>query len=160
MITFDMEHNRFNHRVAGACLHNDHVLLQTAGQEGYWALPGGRVEMQEDTRTALHREMREELDHDVEIGRLLFVAENFFTLSGKTYHELSLIYEMLPTDPALLEKSWTREITDGGVRIRFRWFHLEDLEAANLKPAFLRDWLGAPPPHTEHVVIRENKAEC
>jgi 8-oxo-dGTP diphosphatase len=38
---------------------------------GGWELPGGKVERGEDPRNALHREIREELGVDIEIGALL-----------------------------------------------------------------------------------------
>jgi 8-oxo-dGTP diphosphatase len=37
----------------------------------YWEFPGGKVEPGEDDATALRREMREELDADVEVGTLV-----------------------------------------------------------------------------------------
>jgi ADP-ribose pyrophosphatase YjhB (NUDIX family) len=47
--------------VAGVWLKDDHVLLQGAAGEDFWALPGGRVEIMERAEYALHRELREEL---------------------------------------------------------------------------------------------------
>ena len=41
----------------------------------FWEFPGGKVEPGEDDATALRREMREELDADVEVGTL--VARKF-----------------------------------------------------------------------------------
>jgi 8-oxo-dGTP diphosphatase len=35
---------------------------------GYWEFPGGKVERDEDLKTALKRELREEIDVDAEIG--------------------------------------------------------------------------------------------
>lgn len=37
----------------------------------HWEFPGGKVEPGEDDATALRREMREELDTDVEVGTLV-----------------------------------------------------------------------------------------
>ena len=37
------------------------ILLHRADYEDFWSLPGGRVEMLEDSREALRREMLEEL---------------------------------------------------------------------------------------------------
>ena len=155
MLTFDVEKGRFNHRVAGACVHEDHVLLTHAVGDDFWILPGGRVEFLEDTRTALKREMSEELGCRTDVGRLLWVVEGFFELSGRNYHEVAFIYEFQPTDPSILQRTWTRHTTDGGISIEFRWFPLQDLAPVNLQPAFLKRALQTPPTNTTHLVRRE-----
>ena len=155
VLTFDRDDRRFNHRVAGACVHEDHVLLTTAEGEDFWMLPGGRVEFLEDTRTALQREMVEELGCEAEVGRLLWVVEDFFALSGRSYHEVAFVYEFLPSDTSVLERTWTRNITDGGVAMEFRWFSLEELTTVNLQPGFLKEVLANPPAGTEHLIVRE-----
>jgi 8-oxo-dGTP pyrophosphatase MutT (NUDIX family) len=155
MLTFDHHGKRFNHRVAGACTRDAHVLLTHAEGEDFWLLPGGRAEFLEDTRTALHREIREELGCEADIGRLLWVVEDFFTLSGRLYHEVAFVYDFQPTDPSILETTWTRNFADGGTKIEFRWFPLKDLHTVNLQPAFLKEVLNNPPQNTTHLIVRE-----
>ena len=155
VLTFDRDRNRFNHRVAGACIHEGHVLLTHAEGENFWILPGGRVELLEDTRTALKREMSEELGCETNVGRLLWVVEGFFELSGRNYHEVAFIYELQPMEPSVLHHTWTCHIIDGGMSIEFRWFPLQDLAPVNLQPAFLRKALQNSPTNTTHLVRRE-----
>ena len=155
MLTFDRHDKRFNHRVAGACVHEGRVLLTRAESENFWFLPGGRVEFHEDTRTALHREIREELGCQADVRRLLWVVENFFTLSGKTYHEVAFVYEFRPSDPSVLHPTWTRNITDNNTPIEFRWFSLENLADVNLQPNFLKKVLKDPPTDIAHMILRE-----
>lgn len=69
---------RVNLRVAGICIVDEHVLLQSDAQIDYWVLPGGRPLLLESSRDALRREMREEIDAEVEVGRLLWTIEDFF----------------------------------------------------------------------------------
>lgn len=60
---------------------------------GWWEFPGGKVEGQEDPKTALKREMYEELEVDSEIGDFLF--ENDVEIEGKMlrllFYSVSLI---------------------------------------------------------------------
>ncbi len=42
---------------------------------GYWELPGGKLEKGESAENALLREIREELDSEIEIGSLLKTVE-------------------------------------------------------------------------------------
>jgi ADP-ribose pyrophosphatase YjhB (NUDIX family) len=55
-------------------------------------LPGGRVEALETTSDALRREMKEEIGQTIEVGRLLWVVENFFNLQGTPYHEFKVTF--------------------------------------------------------------------
>ncbi|CAN5527911.1 MAG: NUDIX hydrolase [Actinomycetota bacterium] len=157
MISFERNGNRFNHRAAGACLNENHILLQTTESADFHILPGGRIEMGEDSETALKREMREELGSEIQVERLLWIVENFFTLDGENHHEVAFIYEITPNDEKILAPSRTLETTDAGVKIFFWWHPLEEIERTNLKPSFLREALEKLPEAPQHLVIREKK---
>lgn len=43
--------------------------------KGWWEFPGGKIERGEDARDALKREIREELDAEIEVGELLETVE-------------------------------------------------------------------------------------
>lgn len=159
MIAFKQNGKRFNHRAAGACLNEGHILLQTVEPADFHILPGGRIEMGEDSETALKREMREEIGCEIQVERLLWIVENFFTLGGQNYHEVAFVYAITPEDDKILDPSWRLETTDAGVEISFRWHPLEEIEKANLKPDFLREALKKLPENVEHLVIREQKAD-
>ncbi len=60
--------------VAGWIEEKGRVLLGLR-PEGYWEFPGGRKEKGENLKTALQREIREELDLEVEIGEIMGIAE-------------------------------------------------------------------------------------
>lgn len=57
-----------------------------------WEFPGGKVELREDPRDALHRELREELHIEAEIGRELTRYE--FQYPGKP--AIQLIFFSVP----------------------------------------------------------------
>ena len=158
MISFDHQSKRFKYRVAGLCIHNGYVLLTRADQDKYWILPGGRVELGEDTRTALARELVEETGHEAQVEDLLWVVESFFHLDGTDYHELAFTYGISSKDPAILSNTWTHRTTDGDARITLRWFELAHLEAVPFQPAFLKSKLLDPPETPQHVIVREPKA--
>ncbi|MFP4394846.1 MAG: NUDIX hydrolase, partial [Anaerolineales bacterium] len=93
---------RFIYRTAGVAMDRDRVLIHRSQDDDFWALPGGRVEMGEVASEALAREMQEELGIQVEVGRLLWITENFFTYAGYACHELALYFLMtLPPDAPL-----------------------------------------------------------
>ncbi|MEZ4640916.1 MAG: NUDIX hydrolase [Caldilineaceae bacterium] len=55
-----------------------HALLVERGRppsQGQWSLPGGLLDLGEDLRSGVHREVREECGVDIEIGGLVDVFE-------------------------------------------------------------------------------------
>lgn len=64
--------------VAAIIIHNGKVF---ATQRGYgefkdgWEFPGGKVEERESSKAALVREIKEELDTEIEVGELLDTVE-------------------------------------------------------------------------------------
>lgn len=153
--SFKMETQVFNYRVAAVWIENGHVLLHKQTKESYWALPGGRAEMLEDSKSCLVREMAEELDTAVSANRLLWVAENFFTYNAKQYHELGFYYEVEPVGGA----SHFREgpfFGPEGERLTYQWVPLSEIEQVELYPEFLRSGLKELPASIEHVIIAED----
>src|SRR5215471_3192799 len=94
MICFESGTNRFNYRIAGVAAHGDSVLVHRAEDDPFWTFPGGRAEFGETADQTLRREMREELGLEVEVVRLLWFVENFFTYAGKRNHEISMYFLM------------------------------------------------------------------
>lgn len=94
MISFVVDGIRFNFRAVAVIVEDGYVLLHRASFEDFWSLPGGRVEAGEPSAAALARELREELGAEVEaeIGRLVWVAENFFRYEGEPFHGLGMYY--------------------------------------------------------------------
>lgn len=82
MITFDHGKARFNFRVVGVALDGDRVLVHRPERDDFWTLPGGRGELLEPARDTLAREMLEEIGAEVQVGRLVWVVENFFQYQG------------------------------------------------------------------------------
>lgn len=153
MITFDTAAGRFNYRVAGVCIHADHVLLSQAARDDFWAMPGGRVELLEDSRSTLMREMRKELGVEVTCDRLLWVLENFFTYEDRAFHELALYYAMtLPAASPLLNVGREFPGLEAHDPMVFRWFPVEQLTQVRLYPTILRTELQQVPATTRHLI--------
>ena len=67
-------------------------LVQCADDEAYYRFPGGAIEFGETAAEAIRREMREEYDLDVTVGRLWIVNENIFVDRDQSGHTVSLIH--------------------------------------------------------------------
>ncbi|MGA9721593.1 MAG: NUDIX hydrolase [Candidatus Binatus sp.] len=154
MIAFERNNWLFDFRVAGIAIHRDHILLLRVEPDDFWFLPGGHVEIGEPADAALVREMREETGLNVEIDRLVWVAENFFTQGGRRHHELGFYYLITPPAKAA-QLDVTREFygeEENGTQLIFRWHRLETLANLNLQPSFLKTSLNALPTSITHIV--------
>jgi len=104
MIDFTHNNIRFVHRTAAVAVRNGHALLHRASWENFWSLPGGRIEMHETAAEAIVREMHEEINTHVHVGRLLWAAENFFEYNHQDFHELGLYFHItLPLESPCLK---------------------------------------------------------
>ena len=67
---------------AAVILHQNKVLLtlRPEGKRlgGYWEFPGGKIEVGESPQFALVRELREELDIEIEVGSLLETVDHSY----------------------------------------------------------------------------------
>lgn len=153
MITYGQGRFQFNYRVVGVTLNNNQVLLHKSEKDFFWSLPGGRVEFLETASDALKREMREELNIEVKVKRLLWVVENFFEYDFKSYHELALYFLMLlPSGSNLYFQTESFEGKEEGLKLIFQWHKLDSLKYIELYPTFLHKSLISIPKVTHHIV--------
>ncbi|MDX2098053.1 MAG: NUDIX domain-containing protein, partial [Leptolyngbyaceae cyanobacterium bins.59] len=89
MLAFHHPQGRFNYRTAAVLLDRDRVLVHQIEGYSFWALPGGRVEFGESSEKTIVREMVEELGVAVQVERLLWLAECFFTFEKTPFHEIA-----------------------------------------------------------------------
>lgn len=159
MISFRTDEGRFNYRVVAVALHREHVLVQRAVHDDFWALPGGRCELLEPAATTIKREMREELRVDADAQRLLWIVENFFTFEGVPFHEIAFYFlTSFAPDAYLYHSDGPFDgIEDGEIPLIFKWHALDDLDNIALYPTFLRQGLKSIPEHTTHVVHRDEE---
>lgn len=157
VISFPIEGQRFNFRVAGIMIVAGHVLVCREDDDDYCMLPGGRIELGEDSRLSLTREIAEELDLPAEIGAMVATSESFYRRDGQDFHELGFFYDVaLPGQGPNGAVPWLKRF-DEGHDLSFYWVPLHDhsLEEFNLLPRWLPDFLRGLPARFTHVVHDE-----
>jgi 8-oxo-dGTP pyrophosphatase MutT (NUDIX family) len=162
MVRIDADPHLFNYRIAGIAFRDGHVLVHRASHELFWTFPGGRVEVGETSAETLKREMVEELGQAAEIGRLVWVVENFFHFESRDYHELGFYYRMdLPEDFPFAPGEIVHRIVDGPNDLEFKWVRAEAaaLRALPLQPNFISGRITRLPETTEHLVWHETVPE-
>lgn len=150
-ITFTIDKQRFKYRTSALIIENNHILLQNI--KDYWTPPGGKVQMLEDSKTALKREIFEELSTDIEIEQSAIFIEQIYHNDEKSFHELGVYYFCHS------KSLWDRGISiignENGEDMEYRWFPLNEIEKINLQPAVLKDKLLGKNKIFEHIINHE-----
>ncbi|QQR39716.1 NUDIX hydrolase [Devosia rhizoryzae] len=160
VISFPIDGTRFNYRVAAVIIAEGHVLVCREDDDHYCMLPGGRVELGEDSRLSLVREIEEELALPAEVGQMLATSESFYEREGEQFHELGFFYRVtLPGQGPDGRSPWLKR-RDEGHDLQFHWISLEgaELETFNLVPRFLPALLRDLPSGHIHIVHDERGA--
>lgn len=153
MISFDRDGMKFNYRIAAVAIHNNNLLLHRYEEFDFWALPGGRAELQENSMDTIIREMKEELSEDIIVDRLLWVTENFFPHEGKKFHEICFYYLIeFNKDSMILGFDGEFMGVETDVKLTFKWFDLKDLDGMEVYPEFIQDKCNRLSQHIEHII--------
>ena len=150
MVMFSDGDITFMYRVGGIAVHGGRLLVERDVRHGFCFVPGGRVEYGESAVEALAREAREEFGEDVQIGRLVITADNLFELDGVRYQEVGLYFLMeFASGSGILAHEGAFEAEEPG--LQYQWLPLDELEDANLQPAFLIERVRAIPRAAEYI---------
>jgi ADP-ribose pyrophosphatase YjhB (NUDIX family) len=156
VLTVKINDTFFTLRTAAVIMHRKRVLLHKAGKNDFWSLPGGRINPMESSSEALVREMREELQVDIQIRRLLWIAEYFYRENFTNYHEIGFYYfAKLPKGSDLFDPSRVYTTQDGATKLEFRWYSIASLTSLSLYPEFLKSGLRSIPEKPEHLIFRD-----
>ena len=155
----------FVYRVAGIALKDGQVLIHRSEFDAFWAMPGGGCEIGEDSKSALIRELKEEIEAEVEVGRLLWIVENFFEHEGRRHHELGFYYEIkfVGSSAALYDQKEFEGVEvlyrqNQTFKLHYKWVPLGGLQQIDLRPSFLKNALAHLPLHTQ-LVVHKSKGE-
>lgn len=157
MISYEQKEKKFNFRVGGILESPDRkkVLIHRLSNFNFWLLPGGRVEMLEDTENAILREIQEELGVTSEIDRLVSITESFFDMKDKTYHELGFNYLLRLPEKSQLLKMQGEFAGIEGEKYRYKWIDKELLSQITFKPNYMIPILQNMPQEIVHIIKDE-----
>lgn len=149
-------------RACGILLHDHSVLAQEGGdgRSPTYALPGGHLEFGETLSACLSREIFEESGLNVEVEKLVYVHENFYSLNRIQTHEIGF-YFLVDLNAEFPRPDSKGYIPSREAHIRMRLLPLDRLATVPLMPAFLRDDLPRDAADrfvrpTRHLVSRED----
>lgn len=152
-LTFKTEEGIFNYRVTAVIIHDGKLLAMKNELSPYYFLPGGRVNLHERAEDAVLRELKEELNIDAKIERILWFNQSFFiedTTKDK-FHEICLYFLMDISDTDLLEKGDNFIIPEGRHTNYFEWLPFKSLDDAYLYPNFIKSKISSLPMNPEFL---------
>lgn len=126
----------------GVLVSKGKLLVCRSRGAGNIYLPGGHIELNEDGKRALVREISEEMGCSARAGEFIGVVEHSFIQSGLRHCEINLIFTMeiegtsTESNPPSLEDY-----------IEFFWLDLNELAGSTLEPYPVRtkiaEWLAS-----------------
>lgn len=121
----------FGVRASALIIKDEKIYLAKSPKNEYYLL-GGAILVNELTEDAIIREMKEELNIDIEVKQLAFVVENQFSLDLTKHHQIEFLYLVNPLSDL------NKEIYEGGQKRMCEWISFEELSKINLNPSFLK----------------------
>ena len=140
-ITINIEEYKLNVRASGIIIHNNKLLVHRDVNSDFYALIGGRVEIGEDSESTLKREIKEELDKDIEILGYIATIENFFEAEGSKYHEILFVYRAEFVEEKDKEIEYTLKNVEGKKYLQYEWLDLDEIDKYPLLPKAIKSIL-------------------
>lgn len=139
-VKFKSDTYKYYNRAVGIIKQNDKYLIMCVDDAPYYHLPGGHVEVGENSLDAVKREVKEELDYDVVDARLLCIQENFYEKDEFAHHGVEYYYlieiekNIDPVDRVVIEN-------DRGTkkRLAIKWVTVKELANIDLQPPTIKD---------------------
>ena len=130
-LDFEIDNTRFNARASAIIYNKDKakVLLFKIIDRDYFMLPGGRIEIYEDSLTAIKREIKEETGFNLEF-ELCSIQENFLEKDNKKIMQYCFCYKSIYNEDITQEKFVCKD-NKGQM---FYWININDLQNYKLLP--------------------------
>lgn len=131
-LDYKIDNNRFNARVSSIIYNKDKtkILLFKMKDRDFYMLPGGRIEMNEDSLSAVKREISEELGFDLEFT-LCSIQENFLKLKNANIMQYCFCYKTI-YDGKINDEKFVCKDNNNQV---FEWVDLNKLSNIIIKPS-------------------------
>lgn len=152
------EKEEFHGRTCGIIQQEDSFLIMRVNKTPYYHIPGGHIEIGEDSEEAVIREIEEEIGCEVKETKLFVIQENFWIRDNKKCHGIEFYYIIKPKE-YLKIKGYSRIENDKGEErvLEFKWVNLKELKDIDLRPNNIKDLLINKKSFNEltHIIIKE-----
>lgn len=133
-LTLNVEDYILNVRACVMIVHNNKILTHKNVNKDHYSLPGGRVEIGENSEKTVKREIEEELGKEIQIEGYIATVENFFELDGKKYHEILFIQKGEFVEEEDKKIDYTLHNKEGKDHLQYEWLDLSKIENYDILP--------------------------
>lgn len=140
-LTLDIEEQKLNIRSAVIIVHNNKILTHKDINNEYYCLPGGRVQIGENSEKTAKREIKEELGKEIQITGYVTTIENFFEIDGIKYHEIYFLHKAEFIDEKDQRIENTMHNIEGEDYLQYEWLDLEKIESYKILPKCIKESL-------------------
>lgn len=149
-LDYRIDNYRFNARVSAIIYNIDKtkVLLFTINDgRDYYMLPGGRIEMYEDSLSAIKREIKEETGFILDFD-LCSIQENFVTRNNVNITQYCFCYKALYSED--IKK--LQFICKDNDNQHFKWFDINKIENIKIYPNSTKKLITQDDNHIKHII--------
>lgn len=141
-VKFKTEEYNYYNRAVGIIKKDDMYLILNVDNSPYYHIPGGHIEIGEDSLSAVTREIKEELGFTVKEAKLFCIQENFYEKKGIIQHGVEYYY-LIETVENLDTTNLKIEENDRGTikQLFIKWVTAKELENIDLRPFTVKNLL-------------------
>lgn len=117
--------------------------------------PGGRIELHEDSHSAIKRELKEELNIEEDV-KLSYIGESFIDFPNLKYHEIGFFYKLTIDENKYEyydEEYDSLDLTEG--KSKYKWIKIEELDKYKINPEIMKEKLKEDNNELVHFIYRE-----
>jgi ADP-ribose pyrophosphatase YjhB (NUDIX family) len=140
----------FHFRSRGLIEQDGKFLVARCDDVPYYHIPGGHVEIGEDTKQAICRELKEEIGcGEVTVKNLFCANEVFYVHNNKKFHSVELYYLIKPQNKISIKANLEN--------LAFKWVTKKELESIDLKPEPVKQLIAENDVNSvfRHLISRE-----
>ena len=143
-----INNDRISARVSAVVYNSDltKILIFKGKDKDYYLLPGGRIMLNEDSKNAVAREIKEELGWQLTFD-FLAIEEIFLKHNDINNHQYGFVYKAIYK--GIIENSFYGKEDDYQV---FEWINISELENYNIKPEEIKEIIQKG---VTHIIIKE-----
>lgn len=148
-ILVDINGTVFSYQVAGILINDSKILLTTKDNIKY-ELPGGHVQIGENTRETIIREFKEEIGIDVNVDQFVASYESFYKYNGNDIQQIQMIYKISYKD-----KSQIIKINPDNINPKYIWIDMNQLDYYKLSPKGIIKIIKEDKIYINHMIIND-----